>query len=320
MILAAAEKALRAEHPDLYASAFVGVIDPIEMALTYASAGHPPALLRHPDGWVEDLLECGILLGVRVPGSFKEKRVDLFAGSTLVLYTNGLIEESKDIITGQVKLHDLISKHCFPSKTGVAQAIYEAVIPERARDDVAILVVDFISPPSFLSKKKRSNRVSRWGFVTSDAKAAHRTRGEFIKELKAAGAQSDDVFVAELVFGELLGNVVRYAPGPIEVFVDWNGPAPVLHVCDQGAGFFYSPHLPKDPFAENGRGLFIVASMTDEYNVTPMVGQGSHARAVIRITNQPLTHLPLRSRRRRDSNESGTIGAMETPGEKMLIV
>jgi anti-sigma regulatory factor (Ser/Thr protein kinase) len=109
--------------------------------------------------------------------------------------------------------------------------------------------------------------------------------------LSEAGAHSDDVYAAELVFGELVGNVSRYAPGPVEIFVDWNGPAPVLHVRDQGLGFAYAPRLPRDPFSEKGRGLFIVAALTDDCNVTRMVRRGSHARAVIALNHNPISRV-----------------------------
>jgi anti-sigma regulatory factor (Ser/Thr protein kinase) len=86
---------------------------------------------------------------------------------------------------------------------------------------------------------------------------------------------------AELVFGELLGNVVRYAPGPIEVMFDWSEPVPVLHVLDRGPGFTLMPRLPSDLLSERGRGLFIVWSLAEDFNVTERLDGGSHARAVL---------------------------------------
>jgi serine phosphatase RsbU (regulator of sigma subunit)/anti-sigma regulatory factor (Ser/Thr protein kinase) len=291
LILDAAGKALRAEHPDLYVSAFVGVIDPIAMTLTYASAGHPPALLRYPNGSVEELNDDGVLLGIRVPGERTAQSTAIPAGSVLVLYTDGLIEGTADIIAGTTKLRDVVADRAVISKHDVARAIYEEIITEGAQDDVAILVIEVLPSPFGIAGKKRANNISRWMFDASDATAAQRARAEFTQELSAAGAHSDDVYAAELVFGELVGNVSRYAPGPVEIFVDWNGPAPVLHVRDQGLGFAYAPRLPRDPFSEKGRGLFIVAALTDDCNVTRMVRRGSHARAVIALNHNPISRV-----------------------------
>jgi anti-sigma regulatory factor (Ser/Thr protein kinase) len=260
------------------------------MTLTYASAGHPPPLLRRPDGSVQELADDGVLLGIRTPGARTAKSTEIPAGSLLVLYTDGLTEVTGDLLLGETKLHEAVSKRAVTSKRNVARAIYDEIIAEQAKDDVAILVVEVLPSPFQKAGKGRANDISRWTFDTADAPAAQRARAEFAEELRAAGAHGEDVYAAELVFGELIGNALRYAPGPVEIFVDWNGPAPVLHVRDRGPGFAYAPRLPRDLFSENGRGLYIVASLTDDCNVTRMAKRGSHARAVIALNHNPLLH------------------------------
>jgi len=66
---------------------------PATGALTYASAGHPPALLRDPDGTVRQLTGAlaaplGFLSARRGP----EAETELPPGSALVMYTDGLVE------------------------------------------------------------------------------------------------------------------------------------------------------------------------------------------------------------------------------------
>jgi hypothetical protein len=92
------------------------------------------------------------------------------------------------------------------------------------------------------------------------------------------------------VFGELCGNVVRYAEGLVDVIVDSSGIQTVLHVLDRGAGFRHFSRLPKDPYSEQGRGLFIIAAMTTELSVSPRIGGGSHARAVL-VGHYPISLL-----------------------------
>ena len=290
MVLDAASKALRADHTDTYVSAFVGVVDPIAMTLTFASAGHPPPLLRHPDGSVEELHYDGILLGVGAPTSRVPRQVKLYPGSLLVLYTDGLIESTRNIFEGFARLHEALCDRTLTSKASTSAAIRKYVINGQghALDDVAILTLQVMPSPFSADGKTRTTGTSYWRFDAGDAATAQAARAEFAALLGRYGAAGEDVYAAEIVFGELVGNVVRHGPGPAEVFVDWTGPTPVLHVLDDGPGFVYAPHLPRDPMAEGGRGLYIVCALTEDFNVTRIDGRGSHARAVLALSRNRL--------------------------------
>jgi anti-sigma regulatory factor (Ser/Thr protein kinase) len=75
--------------------------------------------------------------------------------------------------------------------------------------------------------------------------------------------------------------VARYAPGAVEVTVDWSGEAPVLHVLDNGSGFHHVPALPRDVYSESGRGLFLISQLSEDFSVARRPERGSHARAVL---------------------------------------
>lgn len=84
---------LRHQQPDLYATAVVARFRPGDPALVWASAGHPPPVVREPGGTVRVLdAKPGIMLGVPIPYEYQEHSVDLPRGSTLALYTDGLVE------------------------------------------------------------------------------------------------------------------------------------------------------------------------------------------------------------------------------------
>jgi anti-sigma regulatory factor (Ser/Thr protein kinase) len=133
--------------------------------------------------------------------------------------------------------------------------------------------------------------VQRWSLHTDDVAAVSASRRGFADAFRRRGATLDDVAMAELVFGELVGNTVRYAPGPVEVIADWSGPDPVLHVLDSGAGFRHISILPPDLLSESGRGLFIVSSMTHDFRIAKGVKGGSHARAVLRMRSRQLVDI-----------------------------
>lgn len=112
-----------------------------------------------------------------------------------------------------------------------------------------------------------------------DANDARQARELLDLYLRRLGAPDSDYYAAALALGELIANVVRHAPGPIFVRVDWSGESPVLSVRDTGPGFTFSPALPEDMLAEGGRGLFIVSAVVSELQVERLDGSGTVVRA-----------------------------------------
>ena len=69
--------------------------------------------------------------------------------------------------------------------------------------------------------------------------------------------------IAELILGELLGNVARHTPGSIAVDFRVSAGRAFLSVTDEGPGFGeVSRALPLDPLSENGRGRFLDVAAT----------------------------------------------------------
>ncbi|WP_371583464.1 PP2C family protein-serine/threonine phosphatase [Streptomyces sp. NBC_01314] len=80
-------------QPDLYATAVIARFHPREPTLTWAAAGHPPPVLRSPDGRVRILdAKPGAMLGIPLHQEIADHTVPLPPGSTLALYTDGLVE------------------------------------------------------------------------------------------------------------------------------------------------------------------------------------------------------------------------------------
>jgi anti-sigma regulatory factor (Ser/Thr protein kinase) len=104
-------------------------------------------------------------------------------------------------------------------------------------------------------------------FRIADASLANNARLIFQRYLAAQVDPGSDIDGAELIFGELLGNVARHAPGTIDVRLRWNGPTAILEVADDGPGYTVDEvRLPGD-FAESSRGLFLVAAFGTDLRV-----------------------------------------------------
>lgn len=271
-VLDAADRALRSEQPDRIVTAFLGIFDPLTRFLSYAFAGHPPPMLRHPDGTVTELVGNGLPLGLRNESGPGENFVTtLPENALLVLYTDGLTESTHDLFEGEHRLRETLARDDIFEAVAPAGAIRRAVLT-KATDDVAILT---------LRTCPVSERITRWSSYRSDASNAMNVRREFAAVLRADDIADDDIADAELVFGELLGNVVRHTDGHVEVTLDLSANDPVLHVLDRGPGFTFHARLPNDSLSETGRGLYIAAQLAREVSVVRRTGGGSHARVVL---------------------------------------
>ncbi|ANS70100.1 hypothetical protein SLINC_7876 [Streptomyces lincolnensis] len=79
--------------PGLFASCCYLRLDPATGLAQVARAGHPPPLLRHPDGRTQVLdLPGGVVLGVDPRARYPVTELMMEPGAVLALYTDGLVE------------------------------------------------------------------------------------------------------------------------------------------------------------------------------------------------------------------------------------
>jgi anti-sigma regulatory factor (Ser/Thr protein kinase) len=271
LLLEAADLTLRAQHPDRYVTAFVGVIDPVTQQCAYSNAGHPPPFLRLADATLTQVAGRGIPIGLGLTDAIEVYHVALPPGSTLLLYTDGLTESGRNVVEGELQLERTLRDPLLDLGGGVARRIHDAVLGDHARDDVAILAVraGFAEP------------IRRWRFDPVWADVARRARHELREELQLCGFDEKRLLDVEAIFAELMGNLIRYAPGVAEIILERQGSNFGLHVLDKGPGFQFTPRLPTDLFSQSGRGLFLISQLALNFSVERRPGGGSHARIVL---------------------------------------
>ncbi|MGW0191548.1 SpoIIE family protein phosphatase [Streptomyces sp. NPDC003362] len=129
---------------DLFASCLYLRLNPRHARAVMARAGHPPPLLRRPDGRVRVLdLAGGPLLGIDASAVYPTTEVDFAPGSVLVLYTDGLIESpGVDIEEALAALGELLTEAGRLPLDELADVLVGqgAGAAERA-DDVALLLL-----------------------------------------------------------------------------------------------------------------------------------------------------------------------------------
>jgi serine phosphatase RsbU (regulator of sigma subunit) len=128
--------------PHALATAIVAIFDPLSHRLHYALAGHPPPLVRAASGEVTELNGTGLPLGIRGASEPPTQHFVLASGSVLVLYTDGLIEGSRDVIAGQALLRSAVAKLGSTELKSAAKVLYDAVLRDAPiDDDVAIITL-----------------------------------------------------------------------------------------------------------------------------------------------------------------------------------
>jgi len=133
LMLDAADRALRRDYPDLYVTAWVGIVDLVSRNLTFASAGHPPALLARNDGTLTELSDWALPLGLRVAHQGEATTVALTDGATLVLYTDGLTEANHDVVAGDALVRAAAANVAAAPWRDPASAVQRQVLDRACR-------------------------------------------------------------------------------------------------------------------------------------------------------------------------------------------
>jgi anti-sigma regulatory factor (Ser/Thr protein kinase) len=174
------------------------------------------------------------------------------------------------------------------------------------------------APPGFVDAHQTSNLsqdlLMDLYFDAMDPEAVGDLRAELRAYFGRHAEPGSDLDGAELAVGELLSNVVRHAPGPAWVHVDWSSERPLVEVHDLGPGFELTPTLPDDPLATSGRGLFIVAHLTTELARAAKRAGGSKVSVMMPVKRtRQASYDPPRSHRDalpapEEAAPDGTIG------------
>jgi PAS domain S-box-containing protein len=270
-ILDAAERVVLQRYPDAMATAFVAIFDTVAHRLVYANAGHPYPFARMSDGSIRELKAEGLPIGLRTlgpPAAFESCSTKEFA--LLAFYTDGLTEATRNLDAGERRLREVLSTDAALFARNPAELIAASCLPKQVRDDVALLVVTF-------------PRSTGWTFDADNARGAQSARFAFIARLRESASAISDFAAAELIFGELVGNVVRHAPGPIDITLEWKDDRAILHVIDRGPGFESAPLRRVGPLSEAGRGLWLIRHFGRDLKVEHIPGFGNHVRVELPV-------------------------------------
>jgi serine phosphatase RsbU (regulator of sigma subunit)/anti-sigma regulatory factor (Ser/Thr protein kinase) len=284
-LVARAGALVTSQNPDLVATVLVARYRPSDGVVQLAGGGHPPALLVTEAGSARLVAAPGVAIGWPGAGSSEVVSVVLDRRDTLVLYTDGLIEATKDILVGLDALTVAAAETAqYPAPHLARALVQRALSGAERRDDTLALVLRRRTPPAASQGRTLAPFEYRFSPSPVTVPLSRHLFADWVEHLALDDGERSDLL---LVVSELCSNAVHHAsgaPGGLALRAWAEDDAVVVEVEDDGAGFQLPGRYddePPDPEVEQGRGLYVVEALTDEMSVR-RVGDHTVVRAVRR--------------------------------------
>ena len=251
------------------ATCVYAVHDPNEGLLHYASAGHPPIIVRDADGAVQRAPDpTGPPLGT---GGWVHTScsLPLTPGSCAVLYTDGLVERrDADIDTGVATL-----ERAFAGATGSPEIVCDRLlrslgITAEHDDDVAVLVLQHPARTGPDAELFHNAALDLLG----GTEAAPRARAFASGVLSSWRFPTELQDLGVLAASELVANSLQHGTPPMRLRLRRTDKRLIVEVTDG------DEHLPRrrraEPADEAGRGISIVATIASAWGSRRTPGGG----------------------------------------------
>jgi anti-sigma regulatory factor (Ser/Thr protein kinase) len=275
-VLTRVDRVVRGLDKREMATLLVVELNPLSLDLRFASAGHPPPVVIAADGQVE-LLEGGrsAPLGVRPDATFEEASARMDPGSTLLLYTDGLVErrdmwidEGINVLVGEVR-----TAHPLPPGDLCDRLLGSLLPGDRAADDVAMLAVlagPHAGPRLLLT-------------LPADTAALAVMRRAFQPWLVEFGASDDDAYDILVAMTEAAANSAEHAYGPEEATFEVEAEAQEgeVRVVIRDFGHWRAPRG-----RNRGRGTLLMEELMDSLDVVTS-DHGTEVRMSRRLGSVP---------------------------------
>jgi signal transduction histidine kinase/DNA-binding response OmpR family regulator/anti-sigma regulatory factor (Ser/Thr protein kinase) len=220
-------------------------------SLHYSSAGHPPPVLVPPGGLGSFLYPSalGPPIGALTKAEYPTLTTDVTAGSRLLLYTDGLVEDRKaGIDSGLAELTVDTAKPAEHIEDLLDELLAKAVRRHR-RDDIALLALQVTELREFVLR------------LPSDPGKLTVLRRRLEDFLIAGGVPDDDIFDLIVAVSEAAANAIEHPVDPAEPMItveaSLSDDAVVITVRDTGRW--------RDPVSSGfrGRGLALIGALSE---------------------------------------------------------
>ncbi len=231
------------------------VVDSDLLTVRFASAGHVPPLVAGPDGAARFLEGApNPPLGVFDSSGHQELTVELEPGSTIVLYTDGLVEERGVSIDAGLEALRRAAEHPGDPADLCDHLVDSMLAIHPANDDIAVLALRALPA--------RTERLHLE--ISTDPMRLRDVRRRLAGWMRQSGASEEDVEVTQMACHEACSNAIEhgYGFGDGSFTIDGrieNGKV-VLEVSDRGK---WVERPDGGGLPHRGRGLSMMQALMD---------------------------------------------------------
>ncbi|GHE89789.1 hypothetical protein GCM10014715_52900 [Streptomyces spiralis] len=229
----------------------VAIHDPVDLICTIARAGLPEPVAVLPDGTSARLsVPPGPPLGEAGTAPFPSTTISLPEGSTLAMGTTSLADE---VLAATAPLRPLLADTGTTPLPDVRDSIEGALTRAHGTGEQLMLLAR--------TKALPADQVLTTPLPASP-EAAPMARRAARRRLKVWEVDEETAYTTELIVSELVGNAVRYGTPPLRLRLIRDR----MLTCEVGDAAAGAPRVRHARTAdETGRGLFIVASLADQW-------------------------------------------------------
>ena len=230
-------------------TAIFGTYDPVTSLLTYAACGHPPPILSMIDSTPRRLPTGGLPLGCAARVDAATWQFTVPRDARVVFYTDGLIENERDLIAGEELLLASVAE-LGSDRERAAEIVQERVFGDKSnRDDAAVLVLERVA-------------AVRDYVFSAVPMVSPLSRAIVTRELEPLRMSAERRFGVLVALGEAIANAIEHGyrgepGGLIFLRIDMQHDHLLLTIEDFGR---WRPYVPRE---ERGRGIELMHAFTD---------------------------------------------------------
>lgn len=276
-----------------FASVACATVERSECGLraTFASAGHPPILVRRTGGLVEAINPLGPLVGIFDDTDFAEQSIELAEGDILFMYTDGVTEaRAHGRILGESRLQEAIAFLPDGSRPEAVLGRIEKLLVDfqedgRASDDVAMLAVAVRRTARDTAETGHSGERASWTETTGNDRVAplmllfppkptqlSHVRDAVDRWLKPLPIPGDRAAEIILALNEAAANAIEHAyrgftePRAVSIEASISGAELVAVIADRGIW------RPRRSRLDSGRGFILMRALSDGVDLQHDIG------------------------------------------------